>query len=109
MFLAQATNTHLTLSQQIGIVAVLLLTSKGAAGVAGAAFVVLASTLSTLGTIPVASIALVFGIHRFMGEALAVTNLVGNSVATIVIAKWEGALDEERMRNRLSLKRRNST
>jgi aerobic C4-dicarboxylate transport protein len=101
VFLAQATNTHLTLAQQIGIVAVLLLTSKGAAGVAGAAFVVLASTLSTIGTIPVASIALVLGIHRFMGEALAVTNLVGNSVATIVIAKWEGALDEERMRSRL--------
>jgi aerobic C4-dicarboxylate transport protein len=101
VFLAQATNTHLTLAQQIGIVAVLLLTSKGAAGVAGAAFVVLASTLSTIGTIPVASIALVFGIHRFMGEALAVTNLVGNSVATIVVAKWEGALDEERLRSRL--------
>jgi aerobic C4-dicarboxylate transport protein len=101
VFLAQATNTHLTLAQQIGIVAVLLLTSKGAAGVAGAAFVVLASTLSSIGTIPVASIALVLGIHRFMGEALAVTNLVGNSVATIVIAKWEGALDERRMQSRL--------
>ena len=98
VFLAQATNTPLTLAQQIGIVAVLLLTSKGAAGVAGAAFVVLASTLSTIGTIPIASIALVLGIHRFMGEALAVTNLVGNSVATIVIAKWEGVLDEDRMR-----------
>src|SRR2546425_182537 len=93
VFLAQATNTPLTLAQQIGIVAVLLLTSKGAAGVAGAAFVVLASTLSTIGTIPIASIALVLGIHRFMGEAMAVTNLVGNSVATIVIARWEGALD----------------
>ncbi len=101
VFLAQATNTHLTPAQQIGIVAVLLLTSKGAAGVAGAAFVVLASTLSTIGTVPVASIALVLGIHRFMGEALAVTNLVGNSVATIVIARWEGALDGERMRSRL--------
>jgi aerobic C4-dicarboxylate transport protein len=101
VFLAQATNTHLTLAQQIGIVAVLLLTSKGAAGVAGAAFVVLASTLSAIGTVPVASIALVLGIHRFMGEALAVTNLVGNSVATIVIAKWEGALDQRRMESRL--------
>jgi aerobic C4-dicarboxylate transport protein len=101
VFLAQATNTPLSVAQQAGIVAVLLLTSKGAAGVAGAAFVVLASTLSSLGTIPVASIALVLGIHRFMGEALAVTNLVGNSVATIVVAKWEGALDEERLRSRL--------
>ena len=68
---------------------------------AGAAFVVLASTLSTIGTVPVASIALVLGIHRFMGEALAVTNPVGNSVATIVIARWEGALDEARMQRRL--------
>ena len=101
VFLAQATNTPLTVTRQIGLVAVLLLTSKGAAGVAGAAFVVLASTLSTIGTIPVASIALVLGIHRFMGEAMAVTNLVGNSVATIVIARWEGALDEPRMRRHL--------
>ncbi len=101
VFLAQATNTPLTVAQQIGIVAVLLLTSKGAAGVAGAAFVVLASTLSTIGTVPVASIALIIGIHRFMGEAMAVTNLAGNSVATIAIARWEGALDEARMRRRL--------
>ena len=97
VFLAQATNTHLSVAQQLGIVAVLLLTSKGAAAVSGAAFVVLASTLSTIGTIPVASIALILGIHRFMGEALAMTNLVGNSVATIVIARWEGAVDEGRL------------
>jgi aerobic C4-dicarboxylate transport protein len=101
VFLAQATNTPLSVAQQFGIIAVLLLTSKGAAGVAGAAFVVLASTLSTIGTIPVASIALILGIHRFMGEALAMTNLVGNSVATIVIARWEGALDEGRLQRRL--------
>jgi aerobic C4-dicarboxylate transport protein len=91
----------LPLTRQLGIVAVLLLTSKGAAGVAGAAFVVLASTLSAIGTIPVASIALVLGIHRFMGEAMAMTNLVGNSVATIVIARWEGALDVEQLRRQL--------
>ena len=101
VFLAQATNTPLPLTRQLGIVAVLLLTSKGAAGVAGAAFVVLASTLSAIGTIPVASIALVLGIHRFMGEAMAMTNLVGNSVATIVIARWEGALDVEQLRRQL--------
>ena len=101
VFLAQATNTPLPLTRQLGIVAVLLLTSKGAAGVAGAAFVVLASTLSAIGTIPVASIALVLGIHRFMGEAMAMTNLVGNSVATIVIARWEGALDEAQLRREL--------
>ena len=101
VFLAQATNTHLSVAQQFGIVAVLLLTSKGAAGVAGAAFVVLASTLSTLGTIPVARIALILGIHRFMGEALAMTNLVGNSVATIVIARWQGGLDQGLLQRRL--------
>jgi aerobic C4-dicarboxylate transport protein len=95
VFLAQATNTHLTLWHQLGLIAVLLLTSKGAAGIAGAAFVVLAATLSTTGTIPVASIALVLGIHRILAEGLTFVNLIGNSVATIVIAKWEGKLDEK--------------
>jgi len=98
VFLAQATNTPLSLTQQIGILGVLLLTSKGAAGVAGAAFIVLAATLSSLGTIPVASITLILGIHRFMGEAISMTNLVGNAVATIVVAKWQGALDTARMK-----------
>jgi aerobic C4-dicarboxylate transport protein len=98
VFLAQATNTPLHIGQQIGLLAVLLLTSKGAAGVAGAAFVVLAATLATAGTIPVASVALILGIHRLMSEGLTPTNLIGNAVATIVVAKWEGALDEERLR-----------
>jgi aerobic C4-dicarboxylate transport protein len=98
VFLAQATNTPLGIGQQIGLLAVLLLTSKGAAGVAGAAFVVLAATLSTAGTIPVASVALILGIHRLMSEGLTPTNLIGNAVATIVVAKWEGALDEDRLR-----------
>jgi aerobic C4-dicarboxylate transport protein len=98
VFLAQATNTPLSIAQQLGLLAVLLLTSKGAAGVAGAAFVVLAATLSTAGTIPVASVALVLGIHRLMSEGLTPTNLIGNAVATIVVAKWEGALDEDRLR-----------
>jgi aerobic C4-dicarboxylate transport protein len=101
VFLAQATNTSLNLGQQIGLLAVLLLTSKGAAGVAGAAFVVLAATLSTAGTIPVASVALVLGIHRLMSEGLTPTNLIGNAVATIVVAKWEHALDEVRLRRML--------
>lgn len=96
LFLAQATNTDLSLTQQIGILGVLLLTSKGAAGVTGAGFVTLAATLSTVGTIPVASIALILGIDRFMSEARALTNLIGNGIATIVIAKSEGALDEAR-------------
>jgi aerobic C4-dicarboxylate transport protein len=94
VFLAQATNTPLDLGQQLGLLAVLLLTSKGAAGVAGAAFVVLAATLSTVGTIPVAAIALVLGIHRLMAEGLTFVNLVGNTLATIVVAKWEKAVDE---------------
>ena len=97
VFLAQATNTHLGIWQQLGLLAVLLLSSKGAAGVAGAAFVVLAATLASTGTIPVASVALVLGIHRLMSEGLTPTNVVGNAVATIVVAKWENALDEERL------------
>lgn len=97
VFLAQATNTHLGIGQQLGLLAVLLLSSKGAAGVAGAAFVVLAATIASTGTIPVASIALMLGIHRLMSEGLTPTNVVGNAVATIVVAKWERALDEERL------------
>lgn len=94
VFLAQATNTHLTFMHELGLIAVLLLTSKGAAGVAGAAFVVLAATLSTTGTIPVASIALILGIHRILAEGLTFVNLVGNALATVVIAKWEGKLNQ---------------
>jgi len=101
IFLAQATNTPLTLGQELGIIGVLLLTSKGAAGVTGSGFIVLAATLASVGTIPVASIALILGVDRFMSEARALTNLVGNGVATIVVAKWEGALDVERMRSHL--------
>jgi aerobic C4-dicarboxylate transport protein len=94
VFLAQATNTELTLWQELGIIAILLLTSKGAAGVTGSGFIVLAATLATVGTIPVASIALILGIDRFMSEARALTNLIGNGLATVVVAKWEGVLDE---------------
>lgn len=97
IFLAQATNTPLDLTQQIVLLGVLLLTSKGAAGVAGAAFVVLAATLSTVGSIPVASVALILGVHRLLSEGLTPTNLIGNAVATIVISKWENALDTEQM------------
>jgi aerobic C4-dicarboxylate transport protein len=78
IFLAQATNTDLTLSQELGIILILLLTSKGAAGVTGSGFIVLAATLASVGTIPVASIALILGIDRFMSEARALTNLIGN-------------------------------
>jgi aerobic C4-dicarboxylate transport protein len=101
VFLAQATNTDLSLGQQIGLVGILLLTSKGAAGVTGSGFIVLAATLASLGTVPVASIALILGVDRFMSEARALTNLVGNGVATVVVARWENALDMARMRKRL--------
>jgi aerobic C4-dicarboxylate transport protein len=104
VFLAQATNTPLDLMQQLGLLAVLLLTSKGAAGVAGAAFVVLAATLSTVGTIPVASVALVLGVHRLLSEGLTPTNLIGNAVATIVVSKWEKALDMEQLHRVLDRK-----
>ena len=101
IFLSQATNTELTLWQQLGIIGILLLTSKGAAGVTGSGFIVLAATLASVGSIPVASIALILGVDRFMSEARALTNLVGNGVATIVVSKWEDALDERRMREHL--------
>jgi aerobic C4-dicarboxylate transport protein len=102
LFLAQATNTDLTIWQQLGILAILLLTSKGAAGVTGSGFIVLAATLSSVGTIPVASIALILGVDRFMSEARALTNLIGNGVACVVVAKWEGALDTDMLRTRLA-------
>jgi aerobic C4-dicarboxylate transport protein len=101
VFIAQATNTPLTLFDQLTLLAVLLLTSKGAAGVTGSGFIVLAATLSALGTLPVTAVALILGIDRFMSEARALTNLVGNGVATVVVAKWCGALDEQRLQQEL--------
>lgn len=96
VFLAQATNTPLDISQQVSLLLVLLLTSKGAAGVTGSGFIVLAATLPTVGHIPVAAIALIFGIDRFMSEGRAITNIIGNTVATIVVAKWEKEIDMEK-------------
>ncbi len=93
IFLAQALNIDLSFSQEIGIILVLLLTSKGAAGVTGSGFITLAATLSISNSIPLAALTLILGIDRFMSEARAITNLIGNSVATIAIAKWEKALD----------------
>lgn len=97
VFIAQATNTPMTLMQEITLLGVLLLTSKGAAGITGSGFIVLAATLSAVGTVPVAGLALILGIDRFMSEARALTNLVGNGVATLVVAKWTGELDTNRM------------
>jgi aerobic C4-dicarboxylate transport protein len=97
IFVAQATNTPLTLMQELTILGVLLLTSKGAAGVTGSGFITLAATLSVVPTIPVAGLALILGIDRFMSEARALTNLIGNGVATVVAAKWEKELDMQKM------------
>jgi hypothetical protein len=98
VFVAQATNTHLSIIDQLVILGVLLLTSKGSAGVAGAGFITLAATLSTLHAIPVSGLVLLLGVDRFLNEARAVTNLIGNSVATVAIAKWDGALDMDQAR-----------
>ncbi|MCX6921472.1 MAG: C4-dicarboxylate transporter DctA [Verrucomicrobia bacterium] len=93
LFIAQATDTPMTLAQQLGLMGVLLLTSKGAAGVTGSGFITLAATLATTGHIPVAGIALILGVDRFMSEARAITNFIGNAVATLVISKWSGDYD----------------
>jgi aerobic C4-dicarboxylate transport protein len=101
VFIAQATNTPLTLVQELTLLGVLLLTSKGAAGVTGSGFIVLAATLSAVGDVPVAGLALILGIDRFMSEARALTNLIGNGVATVVVGRWCGEVDVERMRRHL--------
>jgi aerobic C4-dicarboxylate transport protein len=102
IFVAQATNTPLGLWDQLVVMGVLLLTSKGSAGVAGAGFVTLAATLSTLHTIPVVGLVLLLGVDRLLNIARAVTNLIGNAVATVVVARWEGAFDETAARTALS-------
>jgi aerobic C4-dicarboxylate transport protein len=101
VFIAQATDTPMDLTQQLTLLAVLLLTSKGAAGITGSGFIVLAATLSAVGHVPVAGLALILGIDRFMSEARALTNLVGNGVATLVVAKWTGDLDMARLKEGL--------
>ncbi|MFZ6768886.1 dicarboxylate/amino acid:cation symporter [Undibacterium sp. Di26W] len=102
VFIAQATDTPMSLMQQITLLAVLLLTSKGAAGITGSGFIVLAATLSAVGGIPVAGLALILGIDRFMSEARALTNLIGNGVATIVVGKWGNDVDILKMQKRLN-------
>ena len=102
IFIAQATNTPMTLMQQLTLLAVLLLTSKGAAGITGSGFIVLAATLSAVGGVPVAGLALILGIDRFMSEARALTNLVGNGVATVVVGKWTNDLDMRKLTSELN-------
>jgi len=102
LFVAQATNTHLTLTQQLTILAVAVLTSKGASGVQGASFIALVATLSVIPTIPVAGMALILGIDRFLSMFRALVNMIGNGVATLVLARWEGELDSDTLRQRLA-------
>ncbi len=97
LFLAQATNTHLTIWQELGILGVAIVTSKGASGVTGAGFITLAATLAIVPDIPIASLAILVGIDKFMSECRALTNLIGNGVATIVISRWEGELDKDKL------------
>ena len=98
IFIAQVYKVDLSISQQLGLLGILMLTSKGAAGVTGSGFIVLASTLAATRTVPVEGVALLLGVDRFMSEARAITNLIGNAVATMVVAKWDGGLDLERAR-----------
>jgi aerobic C4-dicarboxylate transport protein len=109
LFIAQALDIHLPLADELGLLAVLLLTSKGAAAVTGGGFVTLAATLASTGKLPVAGLALLLGVDRFMSEARAITNLIGNGVATMAIAKWEGELDIPKMRAALASPRSDRT
>jgi aerobic C4-dicarboxylate transport protein len=97
IFIAQATNTPLSMTDQIVILGVLLLTSKGSAGVTGSGFITLAATLASMGKIPVAGMVLLLGVDRFMSEARAITNTIGNAVGTVAIARWVGSVDRQRM------------
>jgi len=97
LFIAQATNIDLTIWEQLTLLAVAMLSSKGAAGVTGAGFITLAATLSVVPTVPVAGMALILGVDRFMSECRSLTNFIGNAVATIVVSRWEGALDQEQL------------
>jgi aerobic C4-dicarboxylate transport protein len=97
LFIAQACNVDLTLGQQVLLLSVAMLSSKGAAGVTGAGFITLAATLSIVPSVPVAGMALILGVDRFMSECRSLTNFMGNAVATIVVSRWEGGLDRERL------------
>jgi aerobic C4-dicarboxylate transport protein len=103
VFIAQATDTPLPLERQLAMLSVLLLTSKGAAAVTGGGFVTLAATLTATGNLPVAGLTLLLGVDRFMSADRALTNLIGNAVATVVVSKWEGELDEKKLRRELGM------
>jgi aerobic C4-dicarboxylate transport protein len=98
IFIAQATNTPLSLMDQLVVLGVLMITSKGSAGVTGSGFITLAATLASMGKIPVSGMVLLLGVDRFMSEARAITNTIGNGVGTLVVARWVGAVDRVRMK-----------
>ena len=102
LFIAQATNTHLTIQDELLLLGVAMLSSKGAAGVTGAGFITLAATLSVVPTVPIAGMAIILGVDRFMSQCRALTNFIGNAVATIVVSRWENGLDRERLRQALA-------
>ncbi|MEG1735876.1 MAG: cation:dicarboxylase symporter family transporter, partial [Comamonas sp.] len=97
LFIAQATDTHLTLGHQVALLLVAMLSSKGAAGVTGAGFITLAATLAVVPEVPVAGMALILGVDRFMSECRSLTNFIGNAVATVVVSRWENALDYQQL------------
>src|SRR5678815_4714968 len=101
LFVAQALNIELTITQQLTLLGVAMLTSKGASGVTGAGFITLAATLAVVPSVPVAGLALILGIDRFMSEARSITNFIGNGVATIVVSRWEGELDVKSLKREL--------
>ena len=103
VFIAQACDVDMTISQQITLLLVLLLTSKGAAGVTGSGFIVLAATLSAVGHVPVAGLALILGIDRFMSEARALTNMIGNGIACVVVGHWCKQVDNSKLKSVLGL------
>jgi aerobic C4-dicarboxylate transport protein len=108
LFIAQATGVHLSLGEQVALLAVAMISSKGAAGVTGAGFITLAATLSIIPSVPVAGMALILGIDRFMSECRSLTNFVGNAVATIIVARWDGALDPAQLKAALGGRASNS-
>ncbi len=103
LFIAQACNVHLSMTQQIELLLVAMISSKGAAGVTGAGFTTLAATLSVVPSVPVAGMALILGIDRFMSECRSLTNFIGNAVATVVVARWEGGLDRAKLKEALGV------
>ena len=102
IFVAQALNIDLSIGQQVSLLLVAMITSKGAAGIVGAGFITLAATLAVVPTIPIAGLALILGVDRFMAEARSLTNFMGNSVATLIVSRWEGELDMARLNRELS-------